>query len=190
VRLDTVNLRIFIAITALCFVIIAVFDFANPVIAYNTDDFHVWQLITAHLNHYDLRHLMTNMIALGMLLFLFPISFKSYLKALIISLVLIDIYLYFSEVDFYIGYSGLLNLIPGSACLKYLQLKKYSLAIAILFVLILYVFIIALENNLSDGVAWQSLKQAHLLGFIGGFISQIKVLNSQSGRLIPHQNLN
>jgi membrane associated rhomboid family serine protease len=188
-RLNRVNLRIFITISTLCILLIAIFDFANPQLAYNSSGFHVWQFITAHFIHYDMKHLMTNILAFGMLLYLFPISFKSYLKALIFSLVLIDVYLYFSGVSFYVGYSGLLYIIPGSACLKYLQLKKYCYAIAIICVLILYIFIIAPESNLSNDVAWQSLKQAHLLGFIGGFLAQTKVRNSQSGRLIPDKYL-
>jgi membrane associated rhomboid family serine protease len=148
------------------------FGDTSLLLGYNIDEFYLWQLITAHFVHYDIRHLVTNMLALGLLIYLFPSDFKSHLKATVIAIVFIALYLYCSGVKYYAGYSGLLYVIPGLACMSYIQEKSYRLSLLILVVLVLYISFISSDVNISDNLQWSPLKQSHVLGFFAGFISQ------------------
>lgn len=182
--LEKINFKLFTSTLVVCTTMILVFGTENPMLGYNSVEFHGWQLITAHFVHYDVKHLITNMLALGLLMYIFPTTFKSHLKAMAVAIILIDIYLCFSDVKYYIGYSGLLYVIPGLACMGFIQGGKYNHALAIIIILIFYISVLATEMNLSSNLQWQSLKQAHFLGFLGGFLSKTKILNSLLQKLM------
>ncbi|VAW34703.1 hypothetical protein MNBD_GAMMA01-1871 [hydrothermal vent metagenome] len=147
-------------------------------LAFNQNDFHLWQLLTAHFVHYDAMHLMTNILALAILLYLFPPSPIDLVQRLVLSLILIDIYLLVSDVEFYVGFSGLLYVIPGLAARHFLLKKEYWQLILVILLLVFYVFILSTGTNISGEIIWQPLKQAHLLGFAGGFIHFKHTTNS------------
>ena len=147
-----------------------VFGYAHPLLGWNIEDFHIWQLLTAHFVHYDLRHLITNMLALGILLYLFPASFKTNIKGVIVAIVLIDLYLWFSGVRYYVGYSGLLYVIPGMSLANFILQKKYLHALLILFLYFAYTLILQQSVNISDRILWVPLSQAHFVGFVAGIV--------------------
>ncbi|MBL4659413.1 MAG: rhomboid family intramembrane serine protease [Alcanivoracaceae bacterium] len=181
---EIINLKISITITFVCTIVMVIFGYENTLLGYNADEFHVWQLITAHFVHYDVKHLITNMLALSLLLYLFPATFKFHLKAMVIAIILIDIYLYFSNVKYYVGYSGLLYVVPGMACYKLFQQKKYNHVVLMISILIFYLAIISPEYRQNQFLIWESLEQAHFLGFFSGILSEFTnrklQLNSRS----------
>jgi membrane associated rhomboid family serine protease len=160
-------------IALICFVVFFVFGAANQQLAFNQQNFHLWQLLSAHFVHYDFKHLILNMLALVILLYLFPVPNKDLIKGFVLSMVLIDAYLLFSGVYFYIGFSGLLYVIPGLATGQLILAKKYDYAILIILAYLVYTGISFFSVNISIGILWKPLKVAHFFGFVSGCILKL-----------------
>ena len=161
-------------------------------LAYNAQNFHWWQFISAHFVHYDTKHLLLNAIALLILLFLFPAKIKELSQSMIFAIILISSYLLISPVQVYAGFSGLLYVIPGLTASRYLTTKQYLPFILIITALFVYILLLSTQIHNSNGIKWSALKQAHLLGFLSGFLVKAiktRVLNRQLRRfnqLIRH----
>jgi len=158
-----------------CFIIVVSFLLfltgeANPFLAFNRQDFYVWQLVSAHLIHYDFKHLILNMLALLILLYLFPTKNKELISGFIIAVVLIDAYMLLSDVQFYVGFSGLLYVIPGLALGRYILAKKYAYALLISCIFVIYMISCGQMINISNDITWVTLTQAHILGFVSGIV--------------------
>ena len=97
----------------------------NLALAYNTQNFHWWQLLSAHFIHYDAKHLVLNMLALPLLLSIFPTKIKPLVLGMVLAIIFIDAYLLLSTVQVYAGFSGLLYVIPGIALAQFYRQKKY-----------------------------------------------------------------
>jgi len=173
-KLERDKFELLAAIVVVSTAVMVAFGQASSVLGFNASEFYLWQSITAHFVHYDVKHLITNMLALGILLFLFPLSNRDLIKGLVLAVILIDIYLYFSDIRFYIGFSGLLYVIPGGAFVKYILNKKYTNAVLLMLIFLVYILISVSSLNISDGVVWKPLLQAHILGFIAGIITKIR----------------
>jgi membrane associated rhomboid family serine protease len=150
---------------------------ANPKLAFNRNDFHWWQLITAHFVHYDFKHLSLNMSALLILQYIFPTKNKVLLNGLLLATVLIAMYLLVADLQFYIGFSALLYVIPGLATYHYIHEKRYDYVFLIVGIYLLYSIFSYFTVNISKGIIWKPSIPAHLLGFVAGFLSRWYSLN-------------
>ncbi len=140
---------------------------------YEANNFHYLQLITAHFYHYDWQHLSLNLLAFIFLLYLIPSSNKERITVSLSSVVFIDIYLILFDVRFYAGFSGINYAMIGLGCYHLIEIGKGKQAILLCFGLLIYVFVFADDSHkINNTTSWQSLKQAHVLGFIAGFISK------------------
>ena len=160
-------------IALICFVVFFVFGATNQQLAFNQQNFHTWQLLSAHFVHYDFKHLILNMLALAILLYLFPVSNRDLIMGIVLSLVLIDAYLLFSGVYFYIGFSGLLYAIPGLATGQLILAKRYGYALLIILAYLIYVGLSFFSVNISMDILWKPLKAAHFFGFVSGCILKL-----------------
>ena len=158
-------------IIGVCFLLILITGKANPILAFNQQNFHVWQLISAHFVHYDFQHLSLNMLALVILLYLFPTTNKELAIGFVIAIALIDVFLLNSNVQFYNGFSGLLYVIPGLALARFVLAKRYVYAFMILGIYLVYAIASQQNINVSANITWTPLYQAHLLGFVGGIFA-------------------
>ena len=155
-----------------CFILYMTFGAANPSLGYNAQNFHWWQLLTAHFIHYDLKHLSLNMLAFLILLYLFPTKTKALVSGFLLAIISIDIYLYFSDVHYYIGFSGLLYVIPGMALGRFFSDKKYWYAFIIVVVFIAYSLFKQITPMISEQKTWLPLIQSHFLGVVAGLLTQ------------------
>ncbi len=139
-------------------------------LGFYSNEFHLWQLITAHFVHYDIQHLVGNLLALGLFMYIFPSPMVSIIKGFVVAIVLIDTYLLFSDVRFYVGFSGLLYVVPGLAMGEMFKNKRYIELCCFVAGFYLYMFHLSNAVYNSKGVIWHSLKQVHLLGLFAGFV--------------------
>lgn len=165
-------LRVSGLIAFICFILFMTHGSANPVLGYNAKDTHWWQLITGHFIHYDIKHLTLNMLALFFLLYLFPTTVKQLIQGFIIALFFIGLYLLQSDVLFYVGFSGLLYVIPGLALGRFILEKSYWNAFLIISVYVAYSSSIQFTSVTSENIIWTPLLGAHFLGFLAGLITQ------------------
>jgi membrane associated rhomboid family serine protease len=165
------NYAVLLTVITLTSVITVVFGYAPDALIYDGHNkMQLWRFITAHLSHYDSPHLLGNLTAFALLVYLFPASLRLQLKALILAVVMIDVYLAIANIQYYAGFSGLLYVIPGMVFFRFISEQKWRAALVIICLLGIYLFILSVDNFTSGNIQWQSLKVAHLLGFVAGFI--------------------
>jgi len=163
------NYYLFVGMAIVCLMIAMLFSYADEYLIYNADKMQqFWRLVTAHLVHTDHYHLLGNLLAFALLIYLFPISWQKQILVFIVAIVFIDIYLIVFSIETYAGLSGLIYAIPGAYFFQLLKQKKYTPALIILSILLLYVLIISPQTSLIQSNSWQPLKAAHLLGFMAG----------------------
>lgn len=147
----------------------------NLHLAFNDHAFHWWQLLSAHFIHYDSWHLILNVLALPLLIFLFPVKIKTAIYGFALAVLFIDSYLLLSSVQVYAGFSGVLYVIPGLAAGRYVLNKNwFSLSLMIL-VLYLYVCVVSADQHRATSITWYALKQVHLLGFLSGIVAELSM---------------
>jgi membrane associated rhomboid family serine protease len=169
------NILIFSIIVFVCLILYVTFGAANSALGYNFQDFHLWQLLTAHFIHYDMKHLSLNMLALLIFLYLFPTKIKELVYGFLVAMLLIDTYLIFSNIEFYIGFSGFLYVIPGIAMGRLIFEKKYWSVIFISGIYITYSLSIYLTQIPGEQITWTPLVQSHFFGIVSGFVTKIMV---------------
>ena len=130
----------------------------------------VWRLITSHFVHFDSVHMLSNMFAYGLMLYLFPTTLKQQILAVTFAMIAINGYLIFSNVIVYAGFSGLVYTIPGITFGRFLQQKRYQQSIIMLVILFTYIFLISPQTH-AGNITWQPNKPAHLIGFLSGLLT-------------------
>jgi len=154
---------------------------------YEANNFHYLQLITAHFYHYDWQHLGLNLLAFIFLLYLIPSSNKEIITASTLSVVFVDIYLLLLDVRFYAGFSGINYAMIGLGCYHLIEVGKGKQMILIVSGLLIHVFVFSDGlHKINNTTSWQSLKQAHVLGFIAGFISKSAFHRKWSVLILHH----
>ena len=154
---------------SVCLLIALLFSFADEALVFNSaKPQQLWRLLSAHVIHTDTTHLIGNLVAFALLVYLFPITWQKQAQIFIVAVVLIDVYLFVFSIEKYAGISGLIYAIPGAYFFQRLKQKRFAAALIILSILILYVFLISHFTNGMQTTNWQPLKGAHLLGFVAG----------------------
>ena len=165
----------------------------------------IWRLITAHLVHSDLQHLIWNLCALIILSLLIEQHDRLLLLvSIFIGIVSIDYCLWFYSIGIinYAGFSGVLNTLLVIALFQQLQKNKthqaeshplfFRLLPALIYTasLIKIVVEILSQQAIFTHTSWQAVPQVHLIGFMAGTILAICILfmHSNSQLKFNHPN--
>lgn len=147
------------------------FHGSHSMLFFTLNDFSWWQFFTAHFIHYDSAHMINNLLALVLLMYLFPQKNCHMTLSFMFAMIFINIYLLVEQIHYYAGLSGLLYVIPGSAAMQSLLEKKYCHFLVIIACTTIYIlsslFIIQPQSH------WSPLEQTHIIGFITGLLSHL-----------------
>jgi len=139
----------------------------------------IWRLISAHVIHSDLQHLLWNISALIILSLLIERESRFLLIAsLLTGIVSINYYLWINAIGVinYAGFSGVLNTLLVIALFQQWQKQSSSLVMHYLPVIIYTVNLLKImfelfyQQSIFTDISWQAVPQVHLTGFIAGTI--------------------
>ena len=152
-------------------------------------DWSMVKLLTTHFSHHSEMHLWNNVLAMALLLALFPGRNDSLLMAYLFCVVITACYVSYYEINYFLGFSALLYCIPGCYFTASLIMKKFDQACIILLVLWLYLNFIS-PIKYDDLEAWRPFTAAHVIGFLAGTMAQlllsiVKMETIQNGKNHP-----
>lgn len=131
-----------------------------------------WRLLTAHLVHGDGRHLMLNLAGLSLLAALFPRAYgaRDWILIMLASIVAMDIgFVFFKpQMDWYLGFSGVLHGGLAAGSLAWWRQESRSLALALTLILIAKLVWEQRWGGLPLTGGLPVVVDAHLYGAIGG----------------------
>ena len=134
----------------------------------------LWRLLTAHLVHSDTEHLIWNVLAFIILALLIEQHSQMLLLVTLISgSMAIDCYLWINSIGVinYAGLSGVLNTLLVVALFlqwqKHQHLRKLT-GLIFLTSLVKIMFELWSHQAIFTHSSWQSLPEAHLVGFLSG----------------------
>ncbi len=149
------------------------YGFAAPITAYTQgDQSPLYTLITTHVSHHSPRHLTGNLMALWLLMLLFPVKTSKLIGAFIGCVFIIAGYVNLTGINAFMGFSALLYCIPGCYLQQSQANKTHHISIGILLILYTYLFMIVPSTTIIDD-QWQPMTAAHLMGFISGYLTAI-----------------
>ena len=161
---------------SLCVVNTAValtFGYASPLTGYvQGSNSPIYTLFTTHFTHLSHYHLLTNMMALWLLMYLFPHKIQLIVTACLLCILFIAGYAMANNTYAYLGFSALLYCLPGLYFFHSIQTKKYLVSGLILMILYVYLYMIVPMNTPANS-HWQPMTTAHLIGFISGVVTAL-----------------
>ncbi|MGJ8663136.1 MAG: rhomboid family intramembrane serine protease [Marinicella sp.] len=169
-----------------------IFGYSAAITTYYSDK--NWQLITlvsTHFTHHSYQHLVGNMLALGLLLYLFPGKIKTIIWAFISCVLMVAVYAKVLNIYTYLGFSAMLYCLPGNYFCFLIKSKKVHQSATILMILVIYLFMISpmRYNNTS---AWHPMTSAHLIGFLCGclvhYLGSIKPFSNSHPKPLSKPN--
>ncbi len=144
------------------------FGFSSSITTYRPDsEWQLLKLFSTHFTHHDSQHLIGNMLALGLLLHLFPNKLKTIIYAFISCILATAVYAKVMNVGTYLGFSALLYCLPGAYFYHLIKIKKTTEAVSILVILFTYLYMIS-PMQLDINNSWVPMTSAHLIGFFCG----------------------
>ena len=147
------------------------FGFGSPMTAYvNGPDSPFYTLLTTHFTHHSAQHLGSNLLALWLLLILFPTQTYTIVCSFVTCVVLVSLYVLISKTHMFLGFSAFLYCLPGCYLSFSIANKNHSLSVVILTILFAYLFMIV-PMTTDDTSSWKPMTHAHLLGFMAGVIT-------------------
>jgi rhomboid family GlyGly-CTERM serine protease len=134
-----------------------------------------WRLLTAHLVHGSLRHLLLNLAGLGLIATLFARDFRplEWLWIGLASTLTIDIGFVFFEpqLDWYVGLSGVLHGLLAAGAVAWWRTEPKPLALALSLILVGKLAWEQTRGALPLSGDLPVVVNAHLYGAIGGVIA-------------------
>jgi rhomboid family GlyGly-CTERM serine protease len=134
-----------------------------------------WRLITGHLVHGSLQHLLLNAVGLGLIAALFPREFSlgGWLLVLGASTVAIDLGFVFWEpqLQWYVGFSGVLHGALAAGVLGWWRHESRALALALTAVLVGKLAWEQWQGALPLSGDMPVVVDAHLYGAVGGALA-------------------
>lgn len=125
---------------------------------------------TTHLSHHSWLHAGSNLLALAMLLYLFPVKIKHLLMAGMITTLVTAVYVQTQHIEAYLGLSAWLYCIPGCYLGTVIRQGRWRVVITMLAILLIHLSVVSpLQSNGVSG--WQPMSSAHLLGLLAGLMS-------------------
>ncbi len=147
------------------------FGYLSPLTGYVQGDHSpIHTLLTTHFTHQNTRHLLSNLVGLWMLLYLFPNKIKAILTSFFLCVLMTAWYVQYSEIYAFVGFSALLYCLPGIYLFHSLVNKKFHISLFILMILYAYLYMIVPMNSLENS-QWRPMTAAHLIGFVSGFLT-------------------
>ncbi len=144
------------------------FGFASSITTYRPDtEWQLLKLFSTHFTHHNNQHLIGNMLALGLLLHLFPNKLKTIIFAFISCILVTAAYAKVMNAGTYLGFSALLYCLPGAYFCHLIKIKKTTEAVSILVILFTYLYMIS-PMQLDINSSWVPMTSAHLIGFLCG----------------------
>jgi rhomboid family GlyGly-CTERM serine protease len=138
-----------------------------------------WRVISAHFTHYSWIHCLSNIVGLFLLIGIFSHSQQRMRWLLATTVICIAIssglILFSTQLDWYLGFSGVLTGLFAYAAIKSLN-KNTLISTIILITLSTYVVIQLFEGELISSTILINLKAssyAHAYGFIAGVLFAI-----------------
>ena len=138
-------------------------------------DGEYWRLISAHFVHGSLQHLVLNLLGLVLVTALFArdYSVRGWLLIIGLSIAAIDIgfVFYQPQLDWYVGYSGVLHGILAAGALAWWMRGPAAMALALSVVLIGKLAWEQWQGALPLSGDLPVVVDAHLYGALGGFVA-------------------
>ena len=148
-----------------------VFGYHQPSTAFiNGVNSPFYTLITTHFTHHNHLHLFGNVLAMWLLLILFPSKTNTLCCAFIVCISAVAIYVLLTDIQSFLGFSALLYCIPGIFLFNSIVHKKYTPAITVLMIFFIYLYMIV-PMSVDKNTMWIPMTHAHILGFISGFMA-------------------
>lgn len=145
-----------------------VFGYQSEQLTYHGQlELNWWFSISTHFSHHSANHLISNMAALFILLWLFPISLRKYLCGILLTMIAVRVFVGVYSIHTYLGFSALLFVLPGHHVIKILFTRNYPEAVAISIIMIWHLQLLFVNDNQAS-YSWITLNGAHLLGFMAG----------------------
>ncbi len=155
----------------------------------------LWRVITAHIVHFDVGHLLLNLAGLAVVTALLAgiMSARDWLTAMLLSAVAVVIGLYVLDpgVQWYVGLSGVLHGVLACGAMVFLH-RRERFGAALLIVLIAKLVWEHWAGPLPlAGDETPVVIQAHLYGAIGGTLAGLPRMRApiadRSGEQVPRQ---
>ena len=171
VRLANSSFKVFWVVCIINLGMAVSYGFAAPTPAFvNGHESPIYTLLTTHFTHHSAKHLCCNMLALWLLLILFPNKTFTLVSSFTVCILLVAIYALLAEIEMFLGFSALLYCLPGCYFAKSIADKNLHISIGILMILYLYLFMIV-PMTTDENDFWAPMTSAHVLGFIAGLVT-------------------
>lgn len=139
-----------------------------------------WQLLTAHLVHGDLAHLVWNALALLIIGYLLERdSRRALLVAMFLGSVTVNLLLLsdYATIQFYCGFSGVLNTLLFVLLWRLWRDLQSPIVTVIAIVCAAKIMIeMAVSDALLTNISWPPYPEAHLAGLIGAAVYVVSSL--------------
>ncbi len=132
-----------------------------------------WRLISGHLVHCDVNHLLLNGLAFILLALLIEKQSTKLIPSLITGIVSVNFYLWIVEVELilYCGLSGILNTLLVVALVDlYIKTKNLLFPLTLAGAFLKICWEITTSKALFSSTLWQSVPATHAAGFAGGIL--------------------
>ena len=133
-----------------------------------------WRLVTGHLAHADLGHLMWNALGLAILGWLIERRSRRFLGAALVAGIAAVSFLLvspLSNLDYYCGLSGVLNsLLVIALWLEWRASKSWWIAVVAIACLFKVLFETVMGASLITQISWPPFVLSHLAGMAGGLV--------------------
>jgi len=140
-------------------------------------DGQYWRLLTAHLVHGSIRHLLLNLAGLGLIAALFARDFRPahWIFIGLLSVIAIDVgFVWFEpQLDWYVGLSGVLHGLLAGGAVMWWRTEPKPLALALSLILIGKLAWEQTQGALPLSGDLPVVVNAHLYGAIGGFLAAV-----------------
>jgi rhomboid family GlyGly-CTERM serine protease len=155
-------------------------------------DGEVWRLLTGHLVHFDLRHLVLNLAGAGLMVLLFGSGYSArhWLWILAASVVAIDAGFFVLEPQllWYVGVSGVLHGVLAAGAVSWWRTEPKWMASILTVIVIGKLGWEQMQGGLQLSGDMPVVVAAHLYGAVGGILAALALIPLQ-GRANTHRPL-
>lgn len=163
--------QVLLAVCILCIGLAAALGYHHPNTAYlYGSESPTYTLLTTHFSHHSAQHMFSNLLALWMLLVLFPNKTSTLVCSFCVCIVSVSAFVKFNDIQAFLGLSALLYCIPGCYLIHSITNKKHITSAAITVILHVYLFMIVPMKTVENSL-WTSMTSSHYMGFLSGVFS-------------------
>ena len=165
---SSINYSLYIIVIIISFVITISFSGDESILAFDSELKHqFWRLISAHFQHHNWFHMISNMLTFGLIIYLFKINVIQQLLVISISMLMVNVFLFNYLDGIYVGFSSLnYGLLTFGILNQFKRIKH--LPVIVLFISG-YLFYLSPQILLIDS-QWTPLVEAHMIGITCGVV--------------------